>query len=97
MGHIVCTETSVRHYHSTLRKTSKEHTSHLSRGGILKSRIRNASLCLNVKFVKIYQATSWTTENSGLDSRQEFSLVSSVEHSHRIWGPRCFLYNGYRD
>ena len=39
MGPIGCPETSVRNYHSTLRKITKELRSHVHRGGSLKSRI----------------------------------------------------------
>jgi len=35
---IGCPETSVRHYHSTLRNIPEERASHLHGGGILKSR-----------------------------------------------------------
>jgi hypothetical protein len=37
MGMIVCTETSVRNYHSTLRYIPEERSSHLHHGGSLKS------------------------------------------------------------
>jgi len=38
MGLIGCAETSVRNYHSTLRKITKERISHLHRGGSLQER-----------------------------------------------------------
>ena len=37
MGSIVCAETSVRNYHYSLRKNPEERSSHLLRGGSLKS------------------------------------------------------------
>jgi hypothetical protein len=39
MGPIVCPETSVRHYHSALREIPEKRSSHLHRGGSLKSRM----------------------------------------------------------
>jgi hypothetical protein len=38
MGQIRCPETAVKDYHSTLRYTPEERTSHQHRGGSLKSR-----------------------------------------------------------
>ena len=43
MGPIDCPETSVRYYHSTLRKIPKERRSHLHLGGSLKSRIPSSN------------------------------------------------------
>jgi len=39
LGLIACTDTSVRHYHYTLRNNLVERRSHLLRGGSLKSRV----------------------------------------------------------
>jgi hypothetical protein len=47
MGPIGCPETSIRNYHSTLRKTPEERKSHLHRGGSLKS--------LSISFLKTSQ------------------------------------------
>jgi hypothetical protein len=38
MGMMGCPETSLRNYHNTLRNSSEERSSHLLRGGSLKSR-----------------------------------------------------------
>jgi hypothetical protein len=48
MGQIRCPETSVKCYHSTLRNTPEERTSHQHRGGSLKPRI---VLQVYIKFV----------------------------------------------
>jgi hypothetical protein len=40
MGPIHCPQTSVKDYHSTLRYTAEERTSHQHRGGSVKSHLR---------------------------------------------------------
>jgi uncharacterized protein (DUF488 family) len=51
MGRIGCPETSVRYYHSTLRKNPK--TAQIShRGGSLKSRTENADFSIFALLVK---------------------------------------------
>ena len=51
MGPIGCPETSVRNYHSTLRKNPKERRSHLHRGRSLKSH-KAVSHCLYVSVLR---------------------------------------------
>jgi len=49
---IDCPDTSVRNYHDSLRNSPEERSSHLLRGGNLKSRIRNVCY-LTIKIVRL--------------------------------------------
>jgi hypothetical protein len=53
-GPISCPETSVTNHHSTLRKIPEERSSHLHRGGNLKSRKGRLKYLGNTKFAEWY-------------------------------------------
>jgi hypothetical protein len=80
MGSIVCTETSVRNYHYSLRNTPEEHRPHPFRGGSLKSRIVNLRICSNFKVPNLAASISLATDIN-LEARviEGFSYIKNMK------------------
>jgi hypothetical protein len=86
MGPIVCPQTAVQDYHSTLRNIPEQRRYHLHRGGSLKSRIiplTKKSVHFKVAITEMYPRMPWQLVADPLGSA-EHTLVTSGLDQFRV-------------